>query len=1556
MQLKTIGESLNVVKTIESTLKATSGLTNVCGGCAVQAQKLAFALKGYSTEAVKMAISESTLNKEQIKAILYQKGLKGEILETTTAELAQVTSTNALSASQTTATATTTGLSAAFKGLWVTMKPILLNPITWIVAAFAAITAGYDAIISRKEKLARTKIEDLDEEISKYGEEIQSLEELQTKLESAKDNKQELAKIQNELNDAIGETTGLLNGEGKAYEIANAKLKANIELKKQQKAEANREKIEQSKDLYENNSLDMSLLGIGFLAKDLSVDDMRNYAKQYQKEIDYFNSLADDSKAKKKFKSAQEYAFTVMGRTDSTFKISSSEWNTYWEEQVEIAYDAFDNVIENYNGIGGKDFIKNIIDTLVRSGSDFSEISTVIGELINNDKLQESINSYWESLVNPDIDSEEALENVKKIIDNIIKEYPQLQIFFTDFYEGIISGGNKVKKEIEDIPPSIADSRTSMISAINDLSEGFEELDKIYSSIKDDNPFDFKLLDDKNFKEAFSGLDTYADFIETITSNSDDIDACREAFNNLLTEWITSKGILNNVTEENANLTAAMLKQMGVANAEEVVYNALARAKTKVAAESEFLTFAKENETIASKNLTEATYEEINALLNEGTVSESTRQYLSLLALSKLDVQNIKLDSKSDIDNIIALAEAAGTGTEYVTALQTALNSLQSASRSKNANTSKDYLSTDTQFNAKVNNKAWSEQLMAAQEQENRVKQAEQDLKDVLSSIQNVALNPSDFYAKADYTGGSKSNSTSSSSKDTAESFNWIERAVKKVQRTISSLSKTVSETWRSWTTRNNALSQQLSSITEEISLQQQAYEKYMAQANSVGLSSYYKNLVQNGAIQIDTISDDNLKDKIKEFQDFYDKAIDAQDAIQDLNNELMELKKTKFDNVSKEYEDRISLIEKESSLLQGVNDLMEVQGYIESAKIYDALIENETKKLGELKSQYVSLNSQLSGIEQGTEMWVEMNVQVLSLKEEIQDSKKALIEYNNAIRDIQWTVFDKLQDRISSITDESEFLIDLISNEKLFDEGKITNLGQATLGLHAVNYNTYLEQAKEYGKELLQIESEIANDPNNQTLLERREKLLEAQRDMIKSSIQEKQTIKDLMNDAYQSLLDTMSKLVDKQKEFLNTQKDVYDYQKNIAEQTKEISKLEKILNAYQGDNSEEAQSSIQQYKVQLEEARQNLQETEYEKYLSDQEKLLDSIIDETENWVNSRLDNLDGLIEDVIQSTNDSASTIKDTLESEANKVGITLTDEMESIWSPNGTFTSIVTTYTNGLSDKLTTVNGTLINIKDIVNSMVKDSDVKANEQQSQSSSPVTTLPPATNTGSSSSTGNSSSGSSSASSDWGSWFISKRDSYPKNKLQVNSSIIDRLKSADIDSSFNARAKYYAAMGGSGTYVGSASQNNWMISEMKKHGYKVGSRNIPYDQNNWIHDREVLFRKSDGAMLMPLGQGDKVFTDDMVNRLWEMSKDYPHQYKLDMPKQDFSVLKNKGVMSVNVGDVEYNIELPNVHNAQEFAEQFKQVFDKDVGNVRKMIDTSVNGKYGSMDYRKYL
>ena len=141
-------------------------------------------------------------------------------------------------------------------------------------------------------------------------------------------------------------------------------------------------------------------------------------------------------------------------------------------------------------------------------------------------------------------------------------------------------------------------------------------------------------------------------------------------------------------------------------------------------------------------------------------------------------------------------------------------------------------------------------------------------------------------------------------------------------------------------------------------------------------------------------------------------------------------------------------------------------------------------------------------------------------------------------------------------------------------------------------------------------------------------------------------------------------------------------------------------------------------------------------------------------------------------------------------------------------------------------------------------------------------------------------------------------------------------------------------------------------MLNKLKSAGYKSGSSYIPHNQSNWVHEDELVYRASDGGLLIPLGSGDKVFTKEMSDKLWNMAKG---NFQLKLPNHDFG---NFGVRrsDINVGDVQYNISLPGVTDAHQFAKQFKEIFDKDIGNVRKMIDTSVHSKYGSMNYRKYL
>ncbi|MBD9304211.1 MAG: hypothetical protein EGS63_05405 [Lachnospira sp.] len=109
-------------KVIEDIITKTKAMGNTMAGSKFQSLQLAEALNGYSIEAIKASISESTLNEMQIRAILSQKGLTGNILETTTAELANTTAINVMATSEGTATTATIGLSNAFKGLGTKIK------------------------------------------------------------------------------------------------------------------------------------------------------------------------------------------------------------------------------------------------------------------------------------------------------------------------------------------------------------------------------------------------------------------------------------------------------------------------------------------------------------------------------------------------------------------------------------------------------------------------------------------------------------------------------------------------------------------------------------------------------------------------------------------------------------------------------------------------------------------------------------------------------------------------------------------------------------------------------------------------------------------------------------------------------------------------------------------------------------------------------------------------------------------------------------------------------------------------------------------------------------------------------------------------------------------------------------------------------------------------------------------------------------------------------------------------------------------------------------------
>ena len=113
----------------------------------------------------------------------------------------------------------------------------------------------------------------------------------------------------------------------------------------------------------------------------------------------------------------------------------------------------------------------------------------------------------------------------------------------------------------------------------------------------------------------------------------------------------------------------------------------------------------------------------------------------------------------------------------------------------------------------------------------------------------------------------SDSSSSSDSSKETKETLDWIETKLDRIKRDIDLIDKTASSTYKTWSERNKALVSELSQVSNELSVQQQAYDRYIQQANSVGLSEDWASKVRDGLISIEDITDEDLKTKISDYK-----------------------------------------------------------------------------------------------------------------------------------------------------------------------------------------------------------------------------------------------------------------------------------------------------------------------------------------------------------------------------------------------------------------------------------------------------------------------------------------------------------------------------------------------------------------------------------------------------------------------------------------------------------------------------------------------------------------
>lgn len=284
---------------------------------------------------------------------------------------------------------------------------------------------------------------------------------------------------------------------------------------------------------------------------------------------------------------------------------------------------------------------------------------------------------------------------------------------------------------------------------------------------------------------------------------------------------------------------------------------------------------------------------------------------------------------------------------------------------------------------------------------------------------------------KAVSSGGSSSSSSSSSSKTV---FDWIEVKIESISKATDNLKQKIGSFW-SYLNNNKQIDSSIKSIRSEIKANETAISKYNSKANSLGLSTSWKNKIKSGSYSIDSITNENTIKKIQEYQEYWDKIQNAKDNVSRLKLEEKELHKQRLDNI-KDYYDKLNTrraanVNYQQSVIDSKTDRgfsITSTNFINDVKSLKNLQNVQLAMLKEERSKYNSnLNSLYNSGKINYETYYEGLIYVKELDTEILKLNADIVATQRTIDEVNWKRLEYSSDRIDNSIDQRRDEIDLI-------------------------------------------------------------------------------------------------------------------------------------------------------------------------------------------------------------------------------------------------------------------------------------------------------------------------------------------------------------------------------------------------------------------------------------------------------------------------------------------------------------------------------------------------
>lgn len=391
--------------------------------------------------------------------------------------------------------------------------------------------------------------------------------------------------------------------------------------------------------------------------------------------------------------------------------------------------------------------------------------------------------------------------------------------------------------------------------------------------------------------------------------------------------------------------------------------------------------------------------------------------------------------------------------------------------------------------------------------------------------------------------------------------YDWVAVRLTRLGEATARIANKITD-FISFAEKATLLNKQIRSVEREETANSKAYRTYMRKANSIqvkdddgnvvgDLPNSWKRKVQKGEYNIEDVKDSNLAEAIDSYQEYYEKAIAAKDAVQELKNTQLEL-----------FEDLVNIpIEKAEKKVNRLADAMDrLSGFTDVASSgasgINALVETVDSTTGENIRQ--------------AQKQVKKDKKTTSKKRKAANQDKK--ERNKAGAKLTNQLAKKGVD-----ADTQKEVRNAVNSGKKLDKATVEYLKKYGLGKQATQYNTKATSAIKSTKALKNAKSNQTEDqkylamlsvldPAQETLLDNEgSSTVDIQNALLEENLSQKRETLDTWND---TLVTTQRTAAQKKVEKEQAQQDKKDAKNKMNRQKKKIQnndKMMKNLNASQ-------------------------------------------------------------------------------------------------------------------------------------------------------------------------------------------------------------------------------------------------------------------------------------------------------------------------------------------------------------------------------------------------------